>query len=89
MHTNDTRWNSLFDATVKDTGALSSFSDGQTIHASPGEIPSSSQQLKLQEPCHLGRYIRGQGSCCDEEGISPGAACIQMTPAEIPFSVQL
>ena len=39
------------------------------------------------------RYKRGQGSCslncCDEEGISPGAACIQMTPAEISFSMQL
>ena len=28
-------------------------------------------------------------TCFDEEGISPGAACIQMTPAEIPFSIQL
>ena len=41
----------------------------------------------------VGRYKRGQGSCsfncCDEEGISPGAVCIQMTPAEISFSMQL
>ena len=41
----------FFSTTVKDTGALSSFSGGHPIHAAPGEIPSSSQQLKLQEPC--------------------------------------
>ena len=40
----------LFNTTAKDTGALSSFSDGQPIHAAPGEIPSSPQPLKLQEP---------------------------------------
>ena len=38
------------------------------------------------------RFIRRQGTCsfncCDEEGISLGAACIQLTPAEIPFSIQ-
>ena len=38
---------------LKDTGALSSFSDGHPIHAAPGEIPSSSQQLKLQVSCPL------------------------------------
>ena len=27
--------------------------------------------------------------CCDEEGISPGSPYIQMTPAEIPFYMQL
>ena len=37
----------LFNTTVKDAGAVSSFSDGQPIHAAPGEIPSSSQHLKL------------------------------------------
>ena len=30
--------------TVKDTGALSSFSEGHPIHAAADEIPSSSQQ---------------------------------------------
>ena len=35
---------------LKDTTALlPSFSDGQSIHAAPGEIASSSQHLKLQE----------------------------------------
>ena len=67
------------------------------MHAAPGEIPSSSQQLKLQELyCSIAKvasYKRWQGSCnincCDEEGFSPGAACIQMTPAKIPFFIPL
>ena len=44
----------LFNTTVKDTGAtLSSFPYGQPIHAAPGEIPSSSPHLNMQEPCPL------------------------------------
>ena len=39
------------------------------------------------------RFKRGQGSCsfqcCDEDGIPPGSPYILMTPAEIPFSIQL
>ena len=44
----------LFNTTVKDTGALlSSFPYRHLSHAAPGEIPSSSPHLKLQEPCPL------------------------------------
>ena len=66
------------------------------MHAAPDEIPSSLQQLELQEPCPLLYLValakEGRAPAaltCEEEGISPGAACIQMTPAEIPFSILL
>ena len=46
-------------------------------------ISSLSQHLKLQVPCPLLKLVT------DEEGISPGSPYIQMTPAEIPFYMQL
>ena len=57
ISTTETFWNSLSNTTVKDTGAPSSFPDGHPIHAAPGEIPSSSQQWKLQEPYPLSDLV--------------------------------
>ena len=59
-------------------------------YAAPGEIPFSSQQLKLQEPCPLSYLVTlVYSKCCVEKEISPASPYIQMRPAEIPLSIQL
>ena len=57
------------------------------------EFPLHHHRLSCRSSTRVTRFKRGQGSCsfkcCDEEGIPPGSPYIQMTPAEIPFPIQL